>query len=164
MKIASTKNEKPSSAKPSPKTLANAAMKPGHSKPNSKLRMVPVTTPTANSAIMIFDQRLASVRKSGSPEVKYRHSAKSTIAGKAIPNALCSVHASPMAAFGPREASRSDHGWVHTSKLLRRHDTHHVPVRIQNCHRRDGVVARRKSQGLRRRVHASYLLVSQLLL
>ena len=47
--------------------------------------MVPVTTPTANSAIMIFDQRLASVRKSGSPEVKYRHSAKSTIAGKAIP-------------------------------------------------------------------------------
>ena len=60
-------------------------MKPGHSKPNSKLRMVPVATPTANSAIMIFDQRLASVRKSGSPEVKYRHSAKSTIAGRAIP-------------------------------------------------------------------------------
>ena len=85
MKMASTKNEKPSSAKPSPKTLPKAAMKPGHSKPNSKLRMVPVTTPTAKSAIMTFDQRLASVRKSGSPDLKYRHSANRTIAGNAIP-------------------------------------------------------------------------------
>src|SRR6266850_1889238 len=83
MKMASTKNEKPSSAKPSPKTLPKAAMKPGHSKPNSKLRMVPVTTPTAKSAIMVFDQRLASVRKSGSPDLRYRHSANRTIAGNA---------------------------------------------------------------------------------
>src|SRR6059058_2460754 len=54
MKMASTKNQKPSSAKPSPKTLPKAAMKPGHSKPNSKLRMVPVTTPTAKTMIALF--------------------------------------------------------------------------------------------------------------
>ena len=62
MKIASTKNEKPSSVKPSPKTSPNVAMKPGQSRPSSKLRIVPLTTPTANSASMIFDQRRASVR------------------------------------------------------------------------------------------------------
>ena len=62
MKIASRKNEKPSNAKPSPKTLPNAAMNSGQSSPNSKLRIVPVTTPTAKSVIMIFDQRIASVR------------------------------------------------------------------------------------------------------
>ncbi len=62
MKIASRKNEKPSNAKPRPKTLPNADMKPGQSRPNSKLRIVPVTTPTANSVIITFDQRIASVR------------------------------------------------------------------------------------------------------
>ena len=50
MKIASRKNEKPSIAKPSPNTLPNVPVKFGHSRPISKLRIVPVTTPTANSA------------------------------------------------------------------------------------------------------------------
>ena len=62
MKIASRKNEKPSNAKPSPKTFPNAAMNCGQSRPNSKLRIVPVTTPTAKSVIITFDQRMASVR------------------------------------------------------------------------------------------------------
>ena len=62
MKIASRKNEKPSIAKPSPKTLPNVAVKFGHSRPISKLRIVPVITPTANSATMIRVQRRASVR------------------------------------------------------------------------------------------------------
>ena len=56
------KNEKPSIAKPSPKTLPNVPVKPGHSSPISKLRIVPVTTPTANSATIIRVQRRASVR------------------------------------------------------------------------------------------------------
>ena len=60
MKIASTKNETPSSVKPTPNTSPNVAMKLGHSSPNSKLRMVPVTTPMANSTSVTFDQRLAS--------------------------------------------------------------------------------------------------------
>ena len=62
MKIASTKNEMPSIAKPSPKTSPNVAMKFGHRSPISKLRIVPVTTPTANSASITFDQRFASTR------------------------------------------------------------------------------------------------------
>ena len=62
MKIASMKNEKPSIAKPSPKTPPNVAVKFGHSRPISKLRIVPVITPTANSASITFDQRRASVR------------------------------------------------------------------------------------------------------
>ena len=36
-------------------------MKSGHSSPISKERIVPVTTPTANSATITFDQRRASV-------------------------------------------------------------------------------------------------------
>ena len=39
----------PSSAKPIPNTSPNVAMKSGHSSPNSNDRIVPVTTPTANS-------------------------------------------------------------------------------------------------------------------
>jgi hypothetical protein len=62
MKIASRKNEKPSSANATPKTSPKVAMKFGHSSPISKLRIVPVTTPTANSASITFDQRLAIVR------------------------------------------------------------------------------------------------------
>jgi hypothetical protein len=56
------KKEKPSRPKASPKTSPNVAMKFGQSRPISNERIVPVTTPTANRAIMIFDQRLASVR------------------------------------------------------------------------------------------------------
>jgi hypothetical protein len=62
MKIASVKNEKPSIAKPSPKTEPNVAVKFGHSRPISKLRIVPVITPTANSAAITFVQRRARVR------------------------------------------------------------------------------------------------------
>ncbi len=62
MKIASTKNEMPSSAKAKPNTSPNVAMKFGHRSPSSKLRMVPVTTPTANRASIAFDQRLAISR------------------------------------------------------------------------------------------------------
>jgi len=84
MKIASTKKEKPSSAKASPKTLPKSAMKRGHGRPSSKLRMVPVTTPTAKSESITFDQRMASVQKSGSPVRRKRHSANRTIVGNPI--------------------------------------------------------------------------------
>ena len=62
MKIASMKNENASTAKPSPKTSPKVAMKFGHRRPSSKLRIVPVTTPTAKRASITFDQRLARVR------------------------------------------------------------------------------------------------------
>ena len=60
MKIASMKNEKPSSAKPRPNTSPNVAVKFGHNRPNSNDSTVPVTTPTANRISMTFDHRLAS--------------------------------------------------------------------------------------------------------
>jgi len=60
--MASTKNEKPSSVNPSPKTLPKSAIHCGHSIPSSKDKMVPVTTPTAKSASMIRDHRMASTR------------------------------------------------------------------------------------------------------
>src|ERR1700737_3790105 len=50
MKIASMKNENPSIANPSPNTPPNVAVKFGHKRPISKLRIVPVITPTANNA------------------------------------------------------------------------------------------------------------------
>ncbi len=62
MKIASRKNENASSVNPRPKTSPKVAMKPGQRRPSSKLRIVPVTTPTAKSASITFDQRLATVR------------------------------------------------------------------------------------------------------
>jgi hypothetical protein len=62
MKIASTKNEKPSIANPRPNTLPNVPMKFGHSNPISKLNTVPVITPTANSVKTTRDHRRASVR------------------------------------------------------------------------------------------------------
>ncbi len=62
MKMASRKKENPSRVKPSPKTLPKSCIQAGHSSPSSKDRIVPVTTPTANSASMIRDQRLARVR------------------------------------------------------------------------------------------------------
>ena len=60
MKIASTKNETPSSANAIPNTSPNEAMNSGHSSPNSNDRIVPVMTPTANRISATFDQRLAS--------------------------------------------------------------------------------------------------------
>ena len=62
MKIASMKNENPSIANPSPNTEPNVPVKFGHSSPISKLRTVPVITPTANSATITRVQRRASVR------------------------------------------------------------------------------------------------------
>ena len=62
MKIASRKKEKPSIAKPSPKTPPNVPVKFGHKRPISKLSTVPVITPTANRVSITFDQRRASVR------------------------------------------------------------------------------------------------------
>ena len=84
-KIASVKNEKPSIAKPSPNTLPNVEVKRGQSSPISKLRIVPVITPTANSATAIRVQRRASVRYASSPVRRCSHSANMTIAGKAMP-------------------------------------------------------------------------------
>ena len=40
-------------------------MNSGHSSPSSNDRIVPVTTPTANRAIITFDQRRASASSSG---------------------------------------------------------------------------------------------------
>ena len=60
MKIASTKNEIPSSANAIPKTSPKVAMNCGHSSPNSNDKIVPVTTPTAKRISATFDQRLAS--------------------------------------------------------------------------------------------------------
>jgi hypothetical protein len=62
MKMASRKKEKPSRVKPRPNTFPKSAIHCGHSRPSSKDRIVPVTTPTANSASMIRDQRRARVR------------------------------------------------------------------------------------------------------
>src|ERR1700694_1628454 len=67
MKIASMKNENPSIANPSPNTPPNVAVKFGHNSPISKLKIVPVITPTANNATNTRDQRRASVRNHGSP-------------------------------------------------------------------------------------------------
>ena len=75
MKIASRKNENPSSVKPSPNTLPKARIHSGHSSPISNDRIVPVTTPTANSESMMRDQRRAMVRYTRSPERRYRYSA-----------------------------------------------------------------------------------------
>jgi hypothetical protein len=62
MKMASRKKEKASRVNPSPNTSPKMAMKLGHRRPSSKLRIVPVTTPTANNASITFDQRLETVR------------------------------------------------------------------------------------------------------
>jgi hypothetical protein len=51
-KIDSRKNENPSMAKPSPKTLPNVAVKVGHRTPLSKLNTAPVITPIANRVII----------------------------------------------------------------------------------------------------------------
>ena len=60
MKIASRKNEMPSSPNATPNTSPNVAMKSGHSRPNSNDRIVPVTTPVAKMISATFDQRFAS--------------------------------------------------------------------------------------------------------
>jgi hypothetical protein len=85
MKIASTKNAIPSSAKATPKTSPNSSIQFGHSRPSSKERIVPVTTPTANRIIITFDHRLATALYEGSPVRSHSPSMNSTIAGNEIP-------------------------------------------------------------------------------
>ena len=85
MKIASRKNENPSSVNPSPNTFPKSRIHTGHSRPISNDRIVPVTTPTANSASMIRDHRRAMTRYRSSPERRYRYSAYKTSTGNAMP-------------------------------------------------------------------------------
>ncbi len=59
-KIASRKKKIPSIAKATPKAAAKRSMKRGHNRPNSKVRTVPVTAPTAKVTAIAFDQRFAS--------------------------------------------------------------------------------------------------------
>src|ERR671931_345339 len=97
MKMASRKNEIASRENPSPNTDPKVAVKFGQSRPSSKLRIVPVTTPPAKSASMIFDQRLASTPYSGSPVRCPSHSTKTTIAGKEMPkqtSGMCAANES----------------------------------------------------------------------
>ena len=91
MKIASMKNENPSTANPSPNTPPNVPVKFGHRSPISKLNAVPVITPTANSVTITRDHRRANVRYSPSPVRSHHHSANSTIAGNEIPNATSGI-------------------------------------------------------------------------
>ena len=65
-KIASVKKNRPSKANGTPKAPPHRPMKRGQSSPNSKLRTVPVTAPTAKVTAMYFDQRWASSRASAS--------------------------------------------------------------------------------------------------
>lgn len=51
----------PSTAKPTPNTEPNGAANAGHSSPNSKLRIVPVMTPSADNATMTLLQRFVGV-------------------------------------------------------------------------------------------------------
>jgi hypothetical protein len=100
MKIASMKNEKPSIAKPTPNTLPNVPVKFGHSSPISKLKTVPVITPTPNSVAITFVQRRANVRYSRSPVRWPSHSTNSTITGKEIPKHTSGVWTATAPASG----------------------------------------------------------------
>ena len=97
MKMASTKNEKPSMAKPSPNTEPNVPVKCGQSRPISNDRIVPVTTPTANSATSTRLHRRASVRCTSLPVRSAVHSVNRTSTGKAIPkqtSGMCTANES----------------------------------------------------------------------
>src|SRR5262245_45668146 len=144
MKIASMKKEKPSSANASPKTSPKAAMKPGQSRPSSKLRIVPVTTPTAKSASIAFDQRLASVRSIGSPVLRWRHSAKSTSAGNAIPKqtrGMCTTNESACI----WRASKRYGWWTDVNAVA-------ISFTSQSSHALSGRVPGRRTGSLSRRV------------
>ena len=67
MKIASKKKNTPSNANGMPNTSPHWPMNRGQSKPNSKLRTVPVTAPTAKVTAMYLDHR--SARTMASPIV-----------------------------------------------------------------------------------------------
>src|SRR4029079_9497939 len=85
MKIASTKKAIPSSANGKPMTSPYCDIRPGHSRPISKLRIVPETAPTANSTAATFDHRRASESAIGSFERRPRRWATKISAGNATP-------------------------------------------------------------------------------
>ena len=66
MKMASRKKKSPSTANGMPNAAPKRPMKVGHNNPNSNVRTVPVTAPTANVTAMYFDQRCASSLASAS--------------------------------------------------------------------------------------------------
>ena len=66
MKIASRKKKIPSKANGTPNASPHWPMNRGHRSPNSNVRTVPLTAPTANVTAMYFDHRCASSRDSGS--------------------------------------------------------------------------------------------------
>jgi len=61
------KKKIPSIAKAMPKAAPKRSSKCGQSRPNSKLRTVPVTAPTAKVTAIAFDHRLASSSAASSP-------------------------------------------------------------------------------------------------
>jgi hypothetical protein len=66
MKTASVKKNSPSNANGTPKAAPHCPMNFGQSSPNSNVRTVPVTAPTAKVTAMYFDQRCASSSASAS--------------------------------------------------------------------------------------------------
>src|SRR3954447_731269 len=63
--IASTKNDKPSNANGRPSTSPKRPIRPGHSRPISKLSTVPDTAPMANRTADTLPQRLARPSAAG---------------------------------------------------------------------------------------------------
>ena len=72
MKMASRKKKIPSTVNGIPNAAPKRSMSSGHNSPNSKLRTVPVTAPTAKVTAMYFDQRWASFIASASPRLMPR--------------------------------------------------------------------------------------------
>jgi hypothetical protein len=82
-------------------------MRPGHSRPISKLRMVPDTAPTANSTPIALDHRRASAVYSALPVRMPRHSMNAVSPGSPTPkqaNTMCQPNDS---AICSRAATRS---------------------------------------------------------
>ena len=84
-KIASRKKAKPSIENGIPMIGPAMAMKPGHSRPSSKERTVPLTAPTANRMAVPFDHRFANSRYSGSPVRSHSPSLIAISSGIAMP-------------------------------------------------------------------------------
>ena len=62
------------------------AMNRGHSRPSSKLMIVPEAAPTANKIANTFDHRHASARQTGSPVRRCIASAVNIINGSPTPS------------------------------------------------------------------------------
>ena len=85
MNTASVKKPMPSMAKATPNTAPHCDIHAGHRIPNSKLKMVPETAPTANRTPTALDQRRAMTSYTGSPVRMKRHSAMSNSMGSPMP-------------------------------------------------------------------------------